>query len=46
MEHRAERAQDDADAAIVLAAYALDAAEWALIDAALARAEVDEFVDH
>jgi hypothetical protein len=46
MEHRAERAEEDADAAIVLAAYAVDAAEWAVIDAALARAEADEFVDH
>jgi hypothetical protein len=42
MEHRAERAEEDAAEAIVLAAYAMDAAEWAVVDAALARAEADE----
>jgi len=48
-EHRKERAQrlaeiaeDDAAAAVALAAYCLNAAEWAVVDAALARAEADE----
>jgi hypothetical protein len=49
-EHRKERAQrlaeiaeDDAAAAVALATYCLNAAEWAVVDAALARAEADEF---
>jgi hypothetical protein len=48
-EHRKERAQrladmaeDDAAAAVALATYCLNAAEWAVVDAALARAEADE----
>jgi gas vesicle protein len=41
-ERRAELAEEDAAAAIALAAYCLDAAEWAVVDAALARAEADD----
>jgi hypothetical protein len=41
-ERRAERAEDDAVAAIYLADYCLNAAEWAVVDAALARAEADD----
>ena len=38
----AEIAEDDAAAAVALATYCLNAAEWAVVDAALARAEADE----
>lgn len=41
---RADRAEEDAAAAIALAVYCLDAAEWAVVDAVLARAEADDVV--
>jgi hypothetical protein len=41
-ERLAEIAEEDAAAAIALATYCLNAAEWAVVDAALARAESDE----
>lgn len=41
-ERLAERAEEDAAAAVALATYCLNAAEWAVVDAALARAEADE----
>jgi hypothetical protein len=41
-EHRAERAEQDAADAIDLALYVLDQAEYAVLDAALARADADD----
>ena len=45
-EDRAERAAEDAEydavAAVNLAAYCLDAAEWAVVQAELARGEADQ----
>ena len=45
-EDRAERAAEDAEydavVAVNLAAYCLDAAEWAVVQAELARGEVDQ----
>ncbi|GGQ86540.1 hypothetical protein [Couchioplanes azureus] len=48
-EHKKEHAQrladiaeEDAVAAVTLATYCLNAAEWAVVDAALARAEADQ----
>lgn len=41
-ERAAENAEEDAVAAITLAAYCLDAAEWAAVRAELARGEVDQ----
>ena len=48
-EHREERAEriaefaeEDAEAAMALATYCLNAAEWAAVDAALARAEAED----
>lgn len=41
-ERRAELAEQDAAAAIALASHCLNAAEWAVVDAALARAEAEE----
>jgi hypothetical protein len=42
-EHAAEAAQEDAVAAVTLAAYCLDAAEWAVVRAELARGEAEQF---
>jgi hypothetical protein len=41
-ERAAENAEEDAVVAVTLAAYCLDAAEWAAVRAELARGEVDE----
>jgi hypothetical protein len=41
-ERNAESAEDDAVVAVTLAGYCLDAAEWAVIQAELARGEADE----
>jgi hypothetical protein len=41
-QHRADRAEQDAADAIDLALFMLDEAEYAVIDAALARADADE----
>lgn len=40
-ERAAEDAEDDAVVAITLAGYCLDAAEWAVVRAALSRADAD-----
>ena len=41
-EHRAQAAENDAADAIAFAVYVLDQAEYAVVDAALARAEADD----
>jgi hypothetical protein len=41
-ERAAENAEEDAVVAVTLAAYCLDAAEWAAVRAELARGEADE----
>ena len=41
-ERAAEDAEDDAMVAVSLAAYCLDAAEWSVVRAELARGEVDQ----
>lgn len=41
-ERAAENAEDDAVVAVNLAAYCLDAAEWAVVRAELARGEADQ----
>ena len=41
-ERRAQAAEDDAADAIALAVYVLDQAEYAVVDAALARASADD----
>jgi hypothetical protein len=41
-EHRAKAAEDDAADAIAFAVYVLDQAEYAVVDAALARAAADD----
>ena len=41
-ERAAEDAEDDAVVAVTLAAYCLDAAEWAVVQAELARGEADK----
>lgn len=41
-ERAAERAAEDAEAAAALALYFLDVAEWAAVEAELARAEADD----
>jgi len=41
-EWAAENAAEDAVVAVTLAAYCLDAAEWAAVRAELARGEADE----
>jgi len=41
-ERAAENAEYDAVAAVNLAAYCLDAAEWAVVQAELARGEADQ----
>lgn len=41
-EHSAQDAEQDAWVAVTLAAYCLDAAEWAVVQAELARGEADE----
>jgi hypothetical protein len=43
-ERAAEDAEDDAVMAVNLAAYCLDAAEWAVVRAELARGEADQLV--
>jgi len=43
-ERAAEEAEDDAVVAVSLAAYCLDAAEWAVVRAELARGEADQLV--
>jgi hypothetical protein len=48
-EDRAERAAEDAEydavVAVNLAAYCLDAAEWAVVQAELARGEADQLAE-
>ena len=44
-ERAAEDAEDDAVVAVSLAAYCLDAAEWAVVRAELARGEADQLRD-
>jgi hypothetical protein len=48
-EDRAERAAEDAEydavVAVNLAAYCLDAAEWAVVHAELARGEADQLAE-
>jgi hypothetical protein len=41
-ESRADEAEEDAAGLIALAAYAVEASEYAVVDAALARAEADD----
>jgi hypothetical protein len=41
-ERTAEAAEDDAVAAVTLASYCLDAAEWAVVRAELARGEAEQ----
>jgi hypothetical protein len=43
-ERAAEDAEDDAVVAVSLAAYCLDAAEWAVVRAELARGEADQLM--
>ncbi len=41
-ERAAQDAEDDAISAVTLAGYVLDAAEWAVVRAELARADADQ----
>ena len=43
-ERAAQDAEEDAVMAVTLAAYCLDAAEWAVVQAELARGEADQLV--
>lgn len=43
-EHAAQEAEDEAVMAVTLADYCIDAAEWAVVRAELARGEADQLV--